>query len=510
MTARCRITILSLIVLALFFTGLSFYHYLPDDTFITLRYARNVARGDGFAFNRGERIEGYSNFLWLIILVFAEKIGLPLLVTSRVLSLLCSVAILVLAYAASRHAAAGATAEGWNADLAAFLPPMLLAVSAPLLTWSFSGTEIPLYTALLLLGFIFLRQQRRPGPVLAAFGLLGLVRPEGLLFYGLAWIMLLVRRRNKREVLLTGSGILILLYAPYAAWKWFYFGSLVPNTFYAKTGPLNLMLRNGSDYVGGFFASYGYLLLLGLLLMEKRLLRTHAFLLPLIFVIVHWAAVLLLGGDWMPYYRLLLPTLPLIMMMVGEGVIGTGSRKTAQTTERAHSNPVPLVTLVLVLIVLFPGVLRYGPFEGERTTVKVFARLGMRLQEILPPHTSIGLGSTGAIGYYTDMTIVDILGLTEVHIAREGHIVASQPGHMKTDGAYVLAKEPDLLLLGNIQIHRNRRGVEEMRHKIQESEIIMQPCFLRDYEFVNIPLGYDFYLSCYKRKDYFLPLEGDR
>ena len=121
---------------------------------------------------------------------------------------------------------------------------------------------------------------------------------------------------------------------------------------------------------------------------------------------------------------------------------------------------------------------------------------------MLPPGTSLGLGSTGAIGYYTDMEIVDILGLTEEHIARRGRIVASQPGHMKTDGAYVLEREPDLLLLGNVQIHKGRRSAGEMPLKIQEEEIVRYPAFARDYEYVEIPLGSNYYLSCFKRKGY--------
>ena len=185
-----------------------------------------------------------------------------------------------------------------------------------------------------------------------------------------------------------------------------------------------------------------------------------------------------------------------------DGAPGPGGEEAVPPAGRETDNPLPLVSLLLVLFMIFPGALLYERFEQERLVVRSFARLGMILHETLPPRTSIGLGSTGAIGYYTDMEIVDILGLTERHIAREGRIVSRQPGHMKTDGAYVLSKEPDLLLLGNVQIHRGKRGGEEMILKVQEREIAAQPSFARDYEFVNIPLGRDFFLSCYKRRDY--------
>jgi hypothetical protein len=146
-------------------------------------------------------------------------------------------------------------------------------------------------------------------------------------------------------------------------------------------------------------------------------------------------------------------------------------------------------------------------FLAERVTVTAYTRLGARLAEILPPGTTIGCGSTGAIGYYTGMPVLDILGLADRWIARHGAVVATQPGHLKTDGAYVVEKRPDLLLLGNVQIQRGPKERGEIRIKVQEREIVRQPSFDELYQFVNIPLGGGFYLSCFKLRDYFLPLE---
>lgn len=505
MDARHRIWLLPLIVLALLTAGLYFYHYVPDDTFITLRYARNVARGDGFVFNTGVRLEGYTNFLWLTILAAAERMGLPLLLTARTLSLLFSLAALGLTFSLSRDQVRRAGLGGWDEGLAAALPPMLLAASAPFLVWSLSGSEIPLYTTLLLLGYKFLRDGRADTTVFAVFGLLGLVRPDGLLFYAVAGIILLRRGENRRGIIVRGAAVWLLLFGPYLIWKWLYFGSLVPNTFYAKSGPVGLMLSNGAKYVGAFLASYGYLIFLGALLMKGSFPKKGLAVTALPFVLAHWAALLLLGGDWMPHFRLLLPTLPLVLIIMNEGLVTSVSRRQIETAEANRGGPLPLVAMALVIFVMFPGGLRYERFENERFAVHLFSRLGKSLHMMLPEGTSLGLGSTGAIGYYTDMEIVDILGLTEEPIARRGRIVASQPGHMKTDGAYVLERKPDLLLLGNVRVHRGRRNAEEIPLKVQEEDIARQPAFARDYEYVSIPLGNHYYLSCFKRKDYFLP-----
>lgn len=563
---RSRLFVLSLPIIALLVVGLIFFHYIPDDTYIGLRYAKHLLEGKGLVFNDGVKLEGYTNFLWLMIIAVAGRLGLPLVMSARVLGFLLSIATLYLAgYAAwTIYPRERGT---WNHALATALPPLILAASAPFLTWSLSGTEIPLFTFLLLAGFILLRDGKRAEAVFGALGLLGLVRPEGIIFYALAAGALLLRCNNKRTVLLRGIGIFALLYGPYLAWKLYYFGSVLPNTFYAKTGPLEIMIQNGFQYISGFALRYGYLLVVGLFFNRVALKNRERVLIPTSFVAVHWIALFLLGGDWMPHYRLLVPTMPIMLLVVSSGLgeietvtagaaerdstagtaeraptIGTPELKstagaaergptagtverepitvttkgvpTVNTTEREAiyesekwRNPVPVVVLLLVFIAMVPGGVGYRTFLAERFSVQAFARLGRYFQRTLPPGTSIGCGSTGAIGYYSDMHIIDILGLTEAHIAREGEIVAKQPGHMKTDGRYVLDQKPDLLLLGNVQIHRGIRSRVEMRHKIQEQSIVIQPRFLTDYEFVNIPLTDGFYLSCYKRKDYFLPLE---
>jgi len=40
-----------------------------DDAYISYRYAENLARGEGLVFNHGERVEGYSNLLYVLAVV---------------------------------------------------------------------------------------------------------------------------------------------------------------------------------------------------------------------------------------------------------------------------------------------------------------------------------------------------------------------------------------------------------------------------------------------------------
>lgn len=488
--------ILVVVVAAVLAGGAALTNYVPDDTFITLRYARNAARGDGFVFNAGERVEGYTNFLWLLLLVLAGKLGLPLVATARILSFVFSAGTLVLTGLAARAFVPPEERRGTPGVLRIFLPPLLLAASGPFLAWSSSGSELPLFTFLFLAGFLLLRAGTRPGAVFAVFGLLGLVRPEGTLFYAIAFLVLLARRERRRAVLLAGLGVAAVFYVPYLIWKWNYFGSLLPNTFYAKTGPFGLMLANGARYLIGFVASYGYLLVAGVYLLRTDARTRGRLALPLLLVGACWLEVAILGGDWMPFHRLLLPTLPFVMILASEGLM----------TRISSARRAAVAGIVLFLLAITPTAIGHHNLVVERVTVRAFALLGQRLRDILPAGTNLGCGSIGAIGYYTDLPIVDILGLTDRHIAREGTVVARQPGHFKTDGAYVLSRNPDLLLLGNVQIHRGERNEGQMPIKVQEKEITKQPDFAERYSFVSIPLGSGFSLSCFKRKEFFLPL----
>jgi arabinofuranosyltransferase len=490
---RGRIVILAAVVLAALCVGLYFYHYIPDDTYIALRYAHNAIAGKGLVFNPGERVEGYTNFLWLVILIGAGKTGLPLVGSARALSVLFSIgALVMLTLAARKRSDSG---EGGEAPFDLLLPSILLAASPPFLTWSMSGSEVPLFTFLLLGGFILAGEATRPCLTFIVFALLGLVRPEGALFYVLAWIALLVRNPHRLRTVAQGFAVAALFYVPYLSWKWHYFHALLPNTFYAKMGPPGLMFDNGTRYVFGFILCYGYLFIIGYYLLRRA---GHPAGLAALFVVPYWVASLFLGGDWMPNYRLLLPTLPFVMLVIAAGL------RTAAGIE--HRKSMPLIAAIVFFLTIVPGAATYDAFTLERTTVTSYARLGKILKEILPPDTSIGCGSAGAIGYYTELPMVDILGLTDAHIARQGQVVAAQPGHLKTDGAYVLSRRPDLLLLGNVWIHQGVREETALVTKVQEKEITRQADFPKLYEYVNLPLGNGFYLSCYKLRGFFLPL----
>src|SRR5262249_48514522 len=67
--------------------------WISDDIFVGLRYTDNLIQGKGFVYNEGERVEGYSNFLWLMLILPFQWLGLDPLLVSKVMGVMFYAAI---------------------------------------------------------------------------------------------------------------------------------------------------------------------------------------------------------------------------------------------------------------------------------------------------------------------------------------------------------------------------------------------------------------------------------
>src|SRR4030042_1361768 len=85
-----------IIGLILFFHALCVSRYTVDDAYISFRYAENAAKGYGLVFNPGERVEGYTNFLWVILLAGFYWIGANTLLAAKAIGIVCGVIIMYL------------------------------------------------------------------------------------------------------------------------------------------------------------------------------------------------------------------------------------------------------------------------------------------------------------------------------------------------------------------------------------------------------------------------------
>ncbi len=232
-----------------------------DDAYITFHFAEHLANGQGLVWNiGGERVEGFTSLLHVALLAVAIKAGIdpqPASMAIGIGSVLGTILLIVLIL---------------QREFGMLYPPAALTIGIYLIdqTTAFhtiSGLETHLFVLFLCLSYaLALAWLRLPdwpmaiGMALAIFFSL-LCRPEGLLYGGALYIVLfaytgwLMRRKRQGVGLLALSLLLsVILLATlggaYAAWKYWYFGYLLPNSFYVKSNQLGLHgLREVVDYL---------------------------------------------------------------------------------------------------------------------------------------------------------------------------------------------------------------------------------------------------------------------
>lgn len=277
-----------------------------DDAFITHRTAANLLTGHGLTWNPGERVQAFTHPLWLLVSVlghlltgeaFYSVLGLSAL-------LLCTAFVLVARQA--RSTATGLLLVG------------VLSASAAVVDWGVSGLENPLFYVLVaLLPSLADGHWDRRRAVLA--GLLGsvlaLTRPDAPLVMVplVGWVLWEVRR--DRPALVDRALGLALGALPLVAWELFslvYYGSLVPNTAWAK---LNVdisglvLARQGLVYVADGLLRDPVCLLVPLLatalVRAKGSAREKALAAG---IWLYLAYVVRIGGDFMALRFLAAPT----------------------------------------------------------------------------------------------------------------------------------------------------------------------------------------------------------
>ncbi|MEZ4323079.1 MAG: hypothetical protein R3F61_36770 [Myxococcota bacterium] len=218
--------------------------WVSDDAFITLRTVDNALHGLGLRWNPAERVQSYTHPLWMLLLLVAHAVsGEPYYGTL----VLCGITSL---------AAMGALWLG-----VARSPAAALAASVPLLgskafvDFGTSGLENPLTHLLLALVVLSaLRGGDRPADLFRTAlltALAMLVRLDLVLLFAPVLAVHAARSPRTRAHL----GALIVGFAPLVAWEAFafvYYGSLVPNTAYAKLGtgiPRSEMIAQGFTYL---------------------------------------------------------------------------------------------------------------------------------------------------------------------------------------------------------------------------------------------------------------------
>ncbi|WP_343578049.1 hypothetical protein [Pseudomonas sp.] len=243
-----KVTIVGVIILLgaltyYFFLYTSIWNYTMDDSYISFRYARNLADGYGLRFNPTDLQpnEGFTSILWLLAMAPAFLTSLPAEIFAKSLNVcfvLLSAALIGLCIAKS----IGETKFSVISRLFPWLGASTWLCFYPVAVLSASGMETAMAAMLVACAcYQVLRFEHsvtaRSGALFAITLLaMGLTRPDLNL---LAVIMLATAVTGtackEDKSLLLHSGLLyIMAGALYFLWRWWYFSSLLPLPFYIK------------------------------------------------------------------------------------------------------------------------------------------------------------------------------------------------------------------------------------------------------------------------------------
>ena len=320
--------------------------FLTDDAFISFRYARNLLEGHGLVWNPGERVEGYSNFLWVLELaaIWAAT-GVPpedavwWLSTAFTAAALGAVAWWVWRLPGLR-----------NRGLVWWMALGLLCTSATFAKWTLSGgLETRQFTFFVVLATVALTAHRgsRRGLLVASFSLAlaSLTRPEGPLVAACCfawwaaqeladgerrggvreWALGLPRWVDWREAMTLALPFLLIVGAHFL-WRYSYYGEWLPNTYYAKS--VRAWWDIGLQYLATAGLEAGLYLLLPLGLWAAwarwRERRDLAYGLPLLIIAPHAVYLARIGGDFMEW-RMLDFYWPLLALPAADGIARGGA-----------------------------------------------------------------------------------------------------------------------------------------------------------------------------------------
>jgi len=335
----------------------------------------------------------------------------------------------------------------------------LVATSGPVAGWAVGGLETAGFalaaTAALLAAERTMDAGPSPGAARKAFaagclcGLAEWTRPEGALIAAVllaalaaAW----VRRRGAAPAPLASAAAgFALLFVPRLAARVLYYGDWVPNTAHVKVSSGLSDLGLGVEYVVRCLSFTPVLALMGLCAAFRLLRgRTGAGEKMLFALLAIWTAyVIQVGGDHMPWYRFVVPMIPIVTVL---GV---------RSLPRAIPLRLAVPALACIGLASAAATTWIKAWNEPDPAARYGGAVGRWIHEQWPADALVALNTAGSTAYFGGMPCIDMLGLNDRAIATRRMPPppsdlkwALKPGHRKGDGAYVLSRRPDYVILG--------------------------------------------------------------
>jgi hypothetical protein len=427
------------------------YFVLFDDAMISMRYAWNLAHGNGLVWNPGEYVEGYTNLLMTLLMALASSIF-----EKRYAVLAIQLTGILFAFGTALFTLKIFHTFKASRAFAGYLLLAAILLYYPLNYWSLMGMETGMLAFLLSAGVLcsILYTEKSDNKYIwlmtLCFGLAFLTRNDSLLFAALAFTYLFRKLKHKNDqvrFLLTAGIVYILFVLGQTMFRFFYYGEIVPNTYTLKlTGmPLAERLKNGWGFIQPFFKETSLVLLFAFIgsflnFSSKKLYLFEIFLISVLYQIY-------VGGDPWDYWRIMAPTMPFLFILFFEGCMDILGfiPKLSQS----------LASIVLLFVLIVTGVyfmdsrflrqmsLLDLPYDNRAAQKHI--NIAIAINELTDQGATIGVFWAGTIPYYTDRVAIDFLGKSDPYIAQlppdlSGEMgwlgMNSVPGHNKYDLNY--------------------------------------------------------------------------
>lgn len=415
-----------------------------DDAYIYLVYVKNFLEGNGLTFN-GTYVEGFSSVIWVLLLSFFGLFTKDLLSLAKLLSYVFAICNIALIYVVVFRASGN--------RYFSMIGSLFFAINPFTSFWTAGALETHLFTFIFLLSIhiLALTPADERWRILSGvmFGLLAASRPEGFAIFGIVPLFFLYERYGPRKTGYSQSrvyagylGVIALL----LIWRYALYSDILPNTAYAKSGPI---LRNitglGLDYTRLFIkANFPEITALAL-----SINLVYAFgkwgnsyaqrlsFMSVISIVSYTVFVLVSGGDWMLGLRLFVPIFP--FMAYCYAITAYFLFSLAQSWSLRIF---PVAIPVICFITMFYYHLNINNFVGDMLHTE--AKMPPEMIQYIRDNTSkadyISVVDAGEIPYRTNTRVIDTAGLNDKHIA-------SLPGSFmnRFDNEYVLSFKPKVV-----------------------------------------------------------------
>ncbi|MFI5251196.1 MAG: hypothetical protein ACHQQQ_02085 [Bacteroidota bacterium] len=464
---RLAIFVLPVIVLFFYITAALHFSYTPDDTYIYMQFAKNIAHGGGFSFNYGEPTYGITGVLWMMIIASANLFNIDPYIAAKALDLVAACGALTLFYYL--------TFEIIRDGYVALFATLAFSMNVWFLRWAGTGMETS-FAVLLVLTIAWFCIRNEYFLSLFFTALFTLVRPEGWLLVPLIMIDVYINSVDKRRALKLISGFLIVFIAlilPWMVYAYHTFGAIFPNTMFAKSNPNFDLVDAGYtffDFGRTLILSDGVsviILVFSILFLamspkstdqsdeeregERFYLFRQSFV-PLSWVVLISLLYCLKGVNIISRYLLIVTPFIVIFSYLYFYKIFNQSRwsRYSYVAMMVLSAFIMLQNQVAYNLIVKPGIQVF-----EQGMDDCLIPIGKWFNRNTPPGTVIFAADVGAIGYYSERPICDAAGLVSPSILeyfRKGYTVErmyQEKLYLQQHAGYIVHRSTDMNALNN-------------------------------------------------------------